>query len=778
MVNSKKEGLKATSSRLAGEGQFSLGKFYFLRYPLTWIVLFLLVGFLGRGLWRFPPFFGFLLLFSCLTFQLLFKRKFIFYFIFFALFWLVGGSLLYTFVFELPYQSFSRWDREKITVQGYLIEKNGNFFLTRLSGFPVYSPTIRLRESSLEEIPTHQKVEITGVFRLFPSCSNPGVRNWNNFWGKRRVVGDLTPASYQIYPDKSPWHSFLAWVGKVRSRVLENWREKLPKTYPLFSALLTGQREEGFYHYSEELERAGVFHLFCVSGLHLGILGGAALFLLGRLFFLRKISFWLVAGLTFLYLVFCSFSPSSLRAWLMLSAHLFERRVGRGTPPFAFLLTAFFFMFLLQPESIFLPGAQLSYASTFGIIFFVNHIQFVFQNKNWLTRFLGGSLFLTASALVGSFPVLVSNGFSFSTLSFLGNILLVPLIQLALLLSFLGAMVGWVSLVSFSGLAFLIETLLSTIQWIVSFLVQIPHLFLQFNTRATQLGGWGAWLGIVGIFLIFSLLKGKKRFFLGAVWGGVILLLITGLTFPRAQFWVLDIGQGLSNAFIYGDSALLIDTGGIIRGYGNTGSSIVVPFLRYQGVKRIENIFFTHSHQDHIGGWERVVSQLPVEGVTAGAKNISLSSEIIPFTDYTVIHSLNGCQVEVFPIKGREENNRACVYRLHYPSFRVLVTGDIEGEGIDLLLQYGKRNLEAEILILPHHGKLVDGLEKLLEATNPKVAIVSAGENSYGHPDPRALSLVLERGIELYQTNQNGAIAVWEKRNGGWRLNSFGKAVI
>lgn len=68
-------------------------------------------------------------------------------------------------------------------------------------------------------------------------------------------------------------------------------------------------------------------------------------------------------------------------------------------------------------------------------------------------------------------------------------------------------------------------------------------------------------------------------------------------------------------------------------------------------------------------------------------------------------------------------------------------------------------DLEAEGLLIPHHGGRLPILGALLDRVRPRLAAISAGAgNAYGHPAPETLEALAERGIRVLRTDRHGAI--------------------
>jgi len=736
----------------------------FVQYPIFWVALSVTLGFVVGTFLRLPFLPLFVLLGGLFAVQVLSlpSRAFV-------IFTLAGfgvfGMLFSSVVLDLPGEYF--WDREgqNLVLEGYVVERDGRFTLVRLQGFPVYSPGVLLRgkEDILRPL-LCRKVEVTGLFRGFPSCANPGGRDLREHFRKRRIVGYLEVREISPSPSRSLWFAFLRWVHEKRGIFLDRWQHLLLETSPLFNALLFGVRGEEFLQTFPLLQEIGVYHLFCVSGFHMALLGTMLFSVFQRLLPRRMVLFG-VLPFTFLYLAFCGFVASASRAWIMASLLLLGRRLGRTVTTMGVLCSAFLVMFLLQPEMLFLPGAQLSFASTVGIAVFAAFLPRRKEHRKWrelLSRYVLGVLLATASATFASFPFLVGNQFSLSSLVFLGNLVALPLVEGVL---FLGLWTPVLGTFAYGRLVlgFCLRCLLQMLLEISVFLRNsVPHWVADFSRGRDALWGMVAW-GIIVVLGVSALTRKRVlRFFsLCPVLGGLVL---GSLWFPKMSFLVFDVGQGLACGLFEGNTGVFIDTGGVIRGYGNVGESILLPFLRFRGITEIRGVFLTHGHRDHAGGVTALQKVFPEAPCFSPAD----------FSSLTRLRLSPHILLEVFPVSDRGE--KAVVYRLHTPYGRVLVCGDAEGV-FEEIAPRDSSLLRAEVLVLPHHGSYNTSLEALIRASGCLWAIISVGENPYGHPDPRTVALLEKLRIPYFITERDGAVEFYPLFRRG-RIRRFGKAAI
>jgi len=99
------------------------------------------------------------------------------------------------------------------------------------------------------------------------------------------------------------------------------------------------------------------------------------------------------------------------------------------------------------------------------------------------------------------------------------------------------------------------------------------------------------------------------------------------------------------------------------------------------------------------------------------------------------------------------ENNNSILCRLTYKDFSMLLTGDIEKEVEELMVEEGV-DLDCDVLKVAHHGSDTLSTREFVNEVSPEVAIVSVGENNYGHPAVE----VLDRFEKVYRTDESGAV--------------------
>jgi competence protein ComEC len=263
---------------------------------------------------------------------------------------------------------------------------------------------------------------------------------------------------------------------------------------------------------------------------------------------------------------------------------------------------------------------------------------------------------------------------------------------------------------------------------------------------------------------------------------------------PNLTITVLDVGQG--DAIIVRaptGEAMLVDAGP-----PGTGAGTILPALEAAGIDRLSSIVLTHDHLDHTGGLAEVLAghdgtagtedDIIVEGGIYGDEEISLEAGESEYErganpaapDRIPVFAgdrldLGEVDIEVVAARARladgteidrgdppDENANSIVLLVTYAGFRMLLAGDVTGGGgnppyetPDVETALGPLVGIVDALKVAHHGSDTSTNQVFLDATAPKVAIISVGdENDYFHPHPAVITRLLAAGAEVYQTER------------------------
>jgi len=260
---------------------------------------------------------------------------------------------------------------------------------------------------------------------------------------------------------------------------------------------------------------------------------------------------------------------------------------------------------------------------------------------------------------------------------------------------------------------------------------------------------------------------------------GAILVIVLSATIPlfqekvtaTVQFSVtfIDVGQG-DSCWLHlpnGDDVL-------VDGGKPQAGPTVVAYLSEHGVTDIDLMVATHGDADHIGGLIDVLASMPVAEAWLDSQTCTtntcqefyqaLADNGVVTATVRMGESYSWGEVAVLVLNPSEplyadKNENSVVLRVSYGSVDLLLTGDAETGAENRMLNSGNP-LEAEILKVAHHGSSSSSSPDFLSAVSPEVAVISVGQNSYGHPTEQTLSRLQAVGATIYRTDQHGTIAI------------------
>ena len=111
------------------------------------------------------------------------------------------------------------------------------------------------------------------------------------------------------------------------------------------------------------------------------------------------------------------------------------------------------------------------------------------------------------------------------------------------------------------------------------------------------------------------------------------------------------------------------------------------------------------------------------------------------------------------PIGIDDENERGLTLLYTKKTYDILITGDAKYTVEEILCRRTALP-DIEVLIAGHHGSKYSNGDVLLNEAKPDIAVISVGENSYGHPSRETLERFSKHGIEVHRTDIEGNVKI------------------
>lgn len=561
-------------------------------------------------------------------------------------------------------------------------------------------------------------------------------------------------------------------------------REKLEELYSgdtaaFLQAILTGDKSalsEGAY---TNLSEAGLLHITAVSGMHCMFLLALLRLLIGR--HRRRLLACIGAPALVFYVLLTGASPSAVRACVMAVFLLAAPLLGREPDPPTALSAALLVILLQNPFAIASVSLQLSFAAVAGLLWLTPRVyRGLMGGRNregWsggACRFLASSLASTAGALVFTIPLTAVYFGSLALVSPLSNLLCLWAATGIFTLGLLSVLTGALWLPLGMVFAWPVRLLTGYLLAAARLTAGLPGHAVYFDNG--YLKYWTAY--VYALLLLCCLLgrgQGRRRWLLAGVLACASLALTVRLGAMQYRSGALDIvavdvGQGESVILTSGGQTAVMDCGS-----GNSWISAgdeTADLLATMGVRHLDYLALTHYHADHANGMAALLARVEVDtlllpdiGDEYGLKDqlLTLAADHGIAVEY--IRERFGCalgkaELTLFPPLGSGSTNEEGISLLcSMGDFDFLLTGDMDSttEG-RLLAEYPLPELE--VLMAGHHGSKYSTSKELLQKTRPEAAVVSVGDNNYGHPTAEALGRLVRAGAAVYRTDLQGNIHI------------------
>ncbi len=657
-----------------------------------------------------------------------------------------------------------------------------NFYPNKADLTPV-SPGTKLCVTGKAEVPAGQRN---------PNCFDYGM--YLKSIGIERV---MTASAIDV---KEESKSLQGWLYEGKEAYLHQMKDTAGESAAGFMrGILFGEKTEIAEDTLEEFQRNGTAHILAVSGLHIGILYGV----LGKLWRGKKgwLYFWIVTFVLLGYSFLASFSPSVVRASVMIVLHLYAKvkhlRYDLGSASFVVLLL----ILLRNPMQLFHTGLQMSFLAVLTLS----------AAMPLLKKFYQGIFLASGAVQLGILPY---TAYVFNYVSLASVFVNVPVVFLAGFLVPLGIGGFALNLAQQAEFVLLPDGVIMPLLNILGKIIEGLCQLLTMCNSMTCIEGVTSFdvtgpprTLLAGYYLLLLLflseegrlliLRKKKKIIavliaacLGAsaAFGQVT---VTG--FEKAAIVFVDVGQGdCMHIKTAGGKNYLIDGGGKID--YNLGKKTLRPYLLKNGVRQLDGVFVTHLHTDHYKG----AAELCREGMVKKlflyegnrdmkdriCRETGMNSENLIFLSagQTVLlgNESSAERVEVIwpesPEKSgnaasskqgnkqnseegeKDENKTSLILKIHAGNMSLLATGDIDAACEDGLAAKYRSNLKTDLLKVAHHGSRYSWSDAFAEYTDPQAAVFQVGKNNYGHPNDEIIAGYEKNGAAIYRNDRQGAI--------------------
>lgn len=548
----------------------------------------------------------------------------------------------------------------------------------------------------------------------------------------------------------SPW-SPRAWNRAVAVRLRRHAAAR-PSEIAMIEALLLGRGERLAEQTKEDFKRGGTYHLLVFSGLQISVAAGVIAMLL-RWIGAARAADWSLLAFSIIAPAFIGGEASVSRASIAIALYAVSRIARRPTTFENLWCIAAMARLAMAPGDLFEPAFHLTYAGAGALLF--------------IGRPLAASpLRFAAYAVAAEVAIAPFTLYHFHQYALGGSLTTIAMTPVVFVMLIAG------------GVFSLVE--LSLLLDLIAFLNTICT---AMNRAASPASGFFAAPSALSIVVATTCAVAALGFLRGRARTAIVVLALlvpptTAIvnfhrrsSVPHPMFIALDVGQGDALLLRSGRRAILIDGGGRHED-ARFGESVLLPLLLDRGVRKLDAVVLTHAHPDHCGGLQAAVRHLDVREVWISPRRFRGECAQIVLdavrTSETPLRLLRGGEaislgdltatVTILPSRFRRapENNSSVIVTARAAGRSLLLTGDIER---DAERELAPLVTASDVLKIPHHGSRTSTTPRLLDAVNPRIAVLSCGRNNFfGHPHPDVVAELRRRRIRLWRTDLNGTI--------------------
>ena len=634
-------------------------------------------------------------------------------------------------------------------------------------------------------------VELTGVLRQPPGALAEGLFDYRQFLRWQGIHFQLQcqgMRDWRLVPEagaplKPPLSDrFRTWAQGTLGRGLPVEDEELR----LLWAMTLGWRTALTDEVAEPFMRSGTMHVFAISGLHIVLIAGMLVAVLRAVQLPRSACGALVIPLIWFYTLATGWQPSAIRSTIMMTVIIVGWTLQRPGNLLNSLAASGLIILVADPSQLFQASFQLSFFVVLSLALLLPPFERLRQRllqtdpflpdelrprwQQWLdgpVRFATTNFATSLAAWVGSLPLIAHYFHLFTPASLLANLVVVPLSSLALMCNlgalFCGDWLPWLAEVfNHAGWLFM-RGMIAFSQWTTT----LPGAF--WYLRAPEAWELAAYYGLVLLLAAGWFWTPGRR----AVAWGALIVAAGGWSAAgwhgRDEVRLTVLGQGAGSIFcaVPGGERWLMDCGS-----ESAASFLVKPFLRGQGVNRLEHLGLTHGDQRRVGGFNLLCREFqpghvwtsPVASRSPAyrAALAHVKRESLPWTTVSAGERASGWEV-LHPAasdKFERGDDNALVLRGEFHGVRVLLLSELGQLGQRALLNRSA-DLRADIIVagMPEQGEPLG--DHLLAAVRPRLIVLTDAEFPVAKRVRPQLRARLERHkVPVLQLTESGSLTL------------------
>ena len=570
--------------------------------------------------------------------------------------------------------------------------------------------------TSLEKFQVGDAFYVEAQVTCFPKETTPLGFNAKEYYLSKGISGKLKIIDIGEIKHK-------ANIYTLREKIVDEYEslDLSPYVYlMMFGIDMSEETEDSF-------QSLGILHLLSLSGIHLYIL----VVVIKKIFYVLNVPNMIqkiaVIGIYLMFSYLHRFDLGVNRLLIMAILLFINEYFELRKSPLELIQVTFFCLILFDYHNLMSKELFMIYIIITGL----RLLEPLYRRYHGFIKrcVMGWIVFLILLPFQNAFNVL--------------QIILLPLLSYPLAGAF---MLG-------SFLVFILPELNPVLSELFMVIEEILFLLESFSYPVVTGSQEGFMVVIYFVFWILILISQSitKRSMLGLL--GIFLFIVFRLiNINDTSITFLDVGQGDSTIIKSNGCVAVIDA---YQGINN--------YIKNHGIQKIDYLILTHSDYDHISEAEDLIKTFRVDYLV-------LSSEDSGYPPYKKkklyaksgdIFTCGKVKLNVLAPLGESQstNDSSIVIQTKIGEYTFLLTGDIEKESENKLIEtYGKK-LKSDVLKVSHHGSLTSTSPSFLALVDPKIAVISVGrDNKYAFPHDEVIRRLNKEYIVIYRTDMHGTI--------------------
>lgn len=618
-----------------------------------------------------------------------------------------------------------------------------------------------------DQYPVGCRLSLYGTIYQLSKADNPGQFDGESYYQSQGIL-------YTFQAERALSYEGGGFFREGLTRIREFLGEKImeicnERDGGILKAVLLGDKSSLREEDQTLYQKNGISHLLAISGLHISMIG------VGLYQFLRKCRLTFVeAGIPSGLLIFCygmltGFGVSAIRAVSMFLVMLTADILGRAYDMASAMALAALIILIRNPLQAWQAGFLLSFGAVVGICVVYPILQSLFP----VQRKAGETVLFSISLALVTYPLTVHFYYEYPVYSMLLNFIVIPLMPFVMGFGGIGMFCGIFS----SGLG---RLAVIPAHLVLSLYELLGTLILKLPAPVARLGCEEPWqlvvyYGLLAIALL-GIWYGRRRIFVLMLPAALFTVTLRFHSF--LEITMLDVGQG-DGIFLRlpGGTTCMIDGGS--TNVKNLAKYRLLPFLKHEGIAKLDYVIFTHLDEDHISGMRELLE------MSSGYDGVEIGTMLFPaignpdekYEDLRALAEESGVKTGtigagdhltgknwsfdcLYPVKNSivdDKNASSTVMSLKAKEFSMLFTGDLAFDGEAALLWQGVLE-QVDVWKVSHHGSKYSGSESFLEKIRPQLGMISVGRNTYGHPSEELLARLRHIGTYVQTTIESGAL--------------------